>query len=105
MGSSPDDTTVLFLFISFAILIVLSLLLIVVCCQTWMLWKLAKAVVEDRSRGVVVEKSYGYGGKRRRVRSEVFGGDEERGLMSGANGTGEDGGARKKGFGGLGRWF
>jgi hypothetical protein len=47
MGNPSDDETVLFLFIAFAISIVLLLLLVLISCQTWMLWKMAHAVVEQ----------------------------------------------------------
>ncbi|KAF2823192.1 hypothetical protein CC86DRAFT_372229 [Ophiobolus disseminans] len=82
---SPDDETVLFLFISFAALIVLSLLLVVVSCQTWMLWKMAHAVVEQDAHLMRRSKKpvdLEYGGKR-----------EEEALMSGGRG---EGGREKK---------
>jgi hypothetical protein len=105
--SPRDDETVLFLFIAFAILIVLLLLLVLMSCQTWMLWKMAKAVVEQdaqitqRGRG-----GYGYGSsegsKRRSVRGSVYVVEEEETkLMSGGNGTE---GNRRTGVWGLGRW-
>jgi hypothetical protein len=95
---TPDDEIVLFLFISFAILIVLSLLLVVVSCQTWMLWKMAHAVVEQDARLIrrtkPVDLEYGEA-KRRSTKYE------EEALMSG--GRGEDVG-RKRGKW-LGRWI
>ncbi|KAI5380554.1 hypothetical protein AA0119_g4726 [Alternaria tenuissima] len=108
--SSPrDDETVLFLFIAFAILIVLLLLLVLISCQTWMLWKMAKAVVEQDTqitqRG---RKGYGYdssgGSKRRSVRGSIYtDGEEERKLMSGGSGNGP-GGKRRTGVWGVGGW-
>jgi hypothetical protein len=47
MGNPDDDETVLFLFIAFAISIVLLRLLVLISCQTWMLWKMTCAVVEQ----------------------------------------------------------
>jgi hypothetical protein len=111
----PDDTTVLFLFISFAILILLALLLIVVCCQTWMLWKMAQAVVEQDARLIQYP-----GSKRRSVRGSVYvgrlneeeDGREKESMMSGGLGVGESVGgtrmgrwARGKKKGLMGRWF
>jgi hypothetical protein len=112
MGNPSDDETVLFLFIAFAILIVLLLLLVLISCQTWMLWKMARAVVEQdasfgsRNRGVVVERGYAEL-KRRSVRSSVYGIDERREdgqMMSG--GTGEEvHEKRQTKTWGLGRWI
>jgi hypothetical protein len=58
MGNPDEDETVLFLFIAFAILLVPLLLLVLI---TWMLWKMAHAVVEQdgswsSERGGVVER-------------------------------------------------
>lgn len=121
-NNSRDDETVLFLFISFAALITLLLILILISCQTWMLWKMAKAVVEQdvslARRNVLVERGvFGVGGgeKRKSVRSSVYGNswngadatltgseDEHATLMSG--GIGDDGKRRPK-IWGLGRWI
>jgi hypothetical protein len=94
-SSSPrDDETVLFLFIAFAILIVLLLLLVLVSCQTWMLWSMAKAVVEQDTQ-ITSQQRGGRGGgggygssdgfKRRSVRGSVYmvEREEESKLMSG----------------------
>ncbi|KAL6703711.1 hypothetical protein ACN47E_009405 [Coniothyrium glycines] len=105
MGNTTDDETVLFLFISFAVLIVLCLILVILSCQTWMLWKMAKAVVEQdaqirRNHGPIVDRG---GVEKRSVRMSLYADGEDESLMSGANG---DGSARKKkrGVWGLGRW-
>jgi hypothetical protein len=114
--SSPrDDETVLFLFIAFAILIVLLLLLVLISCQTWMLWKMAKAVVEQdtqvtRRGGGNVGSAYGSSGagKRSSVRASVrsvYAEDEERKLMSGGSGGGAAEGKRRTGVWGEGRWI
>ncbi|KAH7073275.1 hypothetical protein FB567DRAFT_597585 [Paraphoma chrysanthemicola] len=112
---SPDDTTVLFLFISFAILIILALLLIVVSCQTWMLWKMAQAVVEQDARLI----KYPGSRKRRSMlrqsvqmgRVDEEDGEEKESMMSGGLGVGDGestkgfrwAGKEKKGL--MGRWF
>lgn len=100
MGSSnPDDATVLFLFISFAVLIILALILVIVSCQTWMLWKMAHAIVEQDSRVAVAQSS-----KRRSVRSSVYGGGEGESLMRAVTVIGMEEGGKKKRLWGLGRW-
>jgi cbb3-type cytochrome oxidase subunit 3 len=109
-----DDESVLFLFIAFAILIVLLLILVLISCQTWMLWKMAKAVVEQDAqitrRGVYGGSASGFGygsseGKRRNVRGGVYAEDDEEGkLMSGGNGGSGTEGKKRKGVWGVGRW-
>jgi hypothetical protein len=93
MGNPSDDETVLFLFIAFAISIVLLLLLVLISCQTWMLWKMAHAVVEQdgswssrKRRGCGKRVSGKVEGKWRITRSSVYGIDEAEQLMSGGNG-------------------
>jgi membrane protein YdbS with pleckstrin-like domain len=49
-SQTQDDETVLFLFIAFGILVVLLFILALLSCQTWMLWKIASVVVEERER-------------------------------------------------------
>lgn len=46
--SAQDDETVLFLFMAFGSLVVLLLILVAVGIQTWLLWKIARAIVEGR---------------------------------------------------------
>jgi len=117
-GPPPrDDETVLFLFIAFAILIVLLLVLVLISCQTWMLWKMAKAVVEQdtqitRRGGGHGGSAYGSsGGKRSSVRGSVrsvYAEDEERKLMSGGSsgaGAGTVEGKRRTGGWGQGGWI
>jgi hypothetical protein len=41
-----DDATVLFLFMAFGSLVVLLMILVLVGMQTWLLWKVAHAVIE-----------------------------------------------------------
>jgi hypothetical protein len=43
---AQDDATVLFLFMSFGSLVVLVMILVLVGMQTWLLWKVAHAVIE-----------------------------------------------------------
>lgn len=45
-----NEPTVIALFLFLACLVVLMLLLVSSACQTWMMWKMAKAVVEREVR-------------------------------------------------------
>jgi type IV secretory pathway TrbF-like protein len=45
---AQDDATVLFLFMAFGSLVVLLLILVAVGIQTWLLWKIARAIVEGK---------------------------------------------------------
>jgi hypothetical protein len=105
MGNPDDDETVLFLFIAFAILVVLLFILVLISCQTWMLWKMARAVVEQDiplTRGVRIERGYPEKGKRRSVRNSVYREDEQ--LMSGGAGE-EVHDKRRTKVWGQGRWI
>ena len=48
---AQDDATVLFLFMAFGMLIVLLLILVAVGLQTWLLWKMARTIVEGKNMG------------------------------------------------------
>jgi hypothetical protein len=61
--SAQDDETVLFLFMAFGILIVLLLILIAVGIQTWLLWKVARMVVEGKGVSMEKERSLGSNGE------------------------------------------
>jgi hypothetical protein len=78
MMPAEDDATVLFLFMAFGSLLVLVLILVAVGMQTWLLWKVACAVIEggnlrlekeDGSRfvGKIVEEDEDLGRRRSKV--------------------------------------
>lgn len=95
---SPTDNepTVIALFLFLAVLVVLMLLLLSSACQTWMMWKMAKAVVEREARFV-------RGRRKVREDEEVRKDDVEDGGMCGEDGDGERIKAKRGTW--MGGWF